>query len=186
MRAVDDGQQRIRGGLPALGGDLALRVDGAQGPLEHDLLAADLLRQAVPVGVALAIGEQHRRSQRVPMSALDQFDLGPQLGAKRRRDHQGWSRVTTIPRLSDLWEHHWGYRSSQPCDLLCRLIWSGARLAYTRPRAAASLQSRSVRLIERINVINKFSDIARPRVHPSQFDRASGEDPCCVDPCVNL
>ena len=110
------------------------------------------------------------------MSALDQLDLGPQLGAKRRRDHQGWSRVTTIPRLSDLWEHHWGYRSSQPCDLLCRLIWSGARLAYTRPRAAASLQSRSVRLIERINVINKFSDIAKTQgasvsVRPCEWRR---------------
>ena len=39
------------------GGDVALGVDGARGPLEDDFLAADLRGHAVPVGVALAIRE---------------------------------------------------------------------------------------------------------------------------------
>ena len=79
MRAVDDGQQRIRRGLAPLGGDVALVVDPARAALQDDLFTPDLLRQAVPVGVGLAIGEQDRRAQRVPMSALDQEpdDAGP-------------------------------------------------------------------------------------------------------------
>ena len=43
--------------FPARGGDVALVVDGARGPLEDDLEATDLRRHAVPVGVGLAIGE---------------------------------------------------------------------------------------------------------------------------------
>ena len=79
MRAVDDGQQRIRRGLAPLGGDVALRVDGARAALQDDLAAADLLGQAVPVGVARAVGQQDRRAQRVPVPALDQEadDAGP-------------------------------------------------------------------------------------------------------------
>ena len=58
---------------------VALRVDGARAALEHDLLAPDLRGHAVPVGVGLAIGKQDRRSQRVPVAALDQEadDAGP-------------------------------------------------------------------------------------------------------------
>ena len=54
-------------------------VDGARAALEDDLFTPDLLRQAVPVGVGLAIGEQDRRAQRVPLAALDQEpdDAGP-------------------------------------------------------------------------------------------------------------
>ena len=79
MCAVDDGQQRIGRGLPPRGGDVTLIVDGARSPLEDDCLPADLLGQAVPVGVALAIGEQDRRAQRVPVPALDEEadDAGP-------------------------------------------------------------------------------------------------------------
>ena len=79
MRAVDDRQQRIGRGLPALGRDVALRVDGARAALENDLAAADLCGHAVPVGVALTVGEQDRRAQRVPVPALDQQadDAGP-------------------------------------------------------------------------------------------------------------
>ena len=79
VRAVDDGQQRIRRGLAPLGGDVALRVDGARTALEDDLAATDLRRHAVPVGVGLAIGEQDRRAQRVPVPALDEKtdDAGP-------------------------------------------------------------------------------------------------------------
>ena len=62
MRAVDDRQQRIGRGLAPLGGDVALRVDGARAALQDDLAAADLRGHAVPVGVGLAIGLQDRRA----------------------------------------------------------------------------------------------------------------------------
>ena len=73
------GSSGFGAGLTPLGGDVALRVDGARAALQDDLFTPDLLRQAVPVGVGLAIGEQDRRAQRVPMSALDEKtdDAGP-------------------------------------------------------------------------------------------------------------
>ena len=79
MCAADDRQQRIGRGLAPLGGDLAVLIDGARGPMEYDFLAADLRGHAVPVGVALTVGEQDRRAQRVPVPALDEEadDAGP-------------------------------------------------------------------------------------------------------------
>ena len=64
-----------------------------------------LLGQAVPVGVALTIGEQDRRPQRVPMAALDQepHDAGPlrapdvvERARRGRRLHHARTAVSPV------------------------------------------------------------------------------------------